>query len=190
MGFLEQLFEDSPKTHKKKIMYFFPKYRFMSILKHTLPLGLLLMVFILGSLSSCKPQRIDPIPSAGLDSCWWNIGTDRYVSYRTVVFGSQDGGVIMGAADPTGTSEFLMTFYLPYVPATGDYALNCDGQETSACFQVKKDGITYRPIPHTGLKLHADSLNRRALLRLNPSWLYNTVDENDSVVVTGVFMQP
>lgn len=138
---------------------------------------------------SCKNKAQPSPPNVpNYDSSWWAINTNQFITYKTFVNGTSSAATMTGAADG---SDFSMTFYVPYIPASGNYTLDCNNSASSACMQITYHNIHYRAKPGNGDYLQADSSDQRAIITLPPTWFYSTIQPNiDSVSINGVFMQP
>jgi hypothetical protein len=139
--------------------------------------------------NGCKHPTPTPTPTPNLDSSWWVVNTDRYVTYATFVNGSNGATFLTGAAD---NSNFSITFHLPYVPAQGTYLLDCGNTASSAaCMEISYKGMRYRAKAGNTDYLQADSANQKAKITLPLTWFYSTISPDlDSVAATGVFTQP
>lgn len=154
--------------------------------------GLFVVTFVaLFCFPSCKPNNTPtPLPTYQPDSSWWNIDTQKFATYYNYVSGAQGHTILSGAAY-NGNSSFSITFNLPYVPAQGNYLLNCNNTtSTAACMEITYKGFRYRAGQSPSTYLQADSARQRAVINLGATWFYNTINPDDSVVVLGSFHQP
>lgn len=157
--------------------------------KLTFPAILLSVFVLLLSFNACKqPTPTPPTPPPNVDSSWWTINTNEYATSYTFVNGSGSYTFLTGSDN---NSSFTITFHLPYIPAQGNYLLDCGNTSSSAaCMEISYNGIKYRAKPSQGVYLQADSANQRAKIKLPLTWFYNTILPDDSVAVNGVFLQP
>lgn len=138
---------------------------------------------------SCIKNNQQPVPVPKPDSSWWNVDTQRFVTYSNFVAGAQNHTVLSGAS--SSNNQFSITFNLPYIPAQGNYLLDCSNTSASAaCMEITYNGMRYRAGLSPAAYLSADSANNRAIIKLNATWFYNTINPNDSVAVLGAFHQP
>lgn len=155
---------------------------------------LVLLTFAFSSSCDKRTQKEAPTPTA--DSTWWSVNTDNFYTLYPFVSGDNNSVLITGNSDNTtggtsGSSNFSITFHLPYIPAHGSYLLDCSSHSASAaCMQITYKGFNYRTKPAQNAHLQADSANQKAKLLLPPTYFYNTIMPTDSVVVNGVFFQP
>jgi len=140
---------------------------------------------------SCLKEKQTTNTTPTIDSSWWMVDTQRFVTYNNFVTGTQSHVIISGAASP-GNNKYSITFNLSYIPAQGNYLLDCSNPgSTAACMEITYNGMRYRAGLSPAVYLHADSANQRAILNLNGTWFYNTIDPtHDSIAVLGVFRQP
>ena len=157
--------------------------------KHILPVFIIVIVGLF-TLPSCKHEPdLNPMPAFQPDSSWWNVDTQRFVTYSNFVAGAQNHTVLSGAS--SSNNQYSITFNLPYIPAQGNYLLDCSNTSASAaCMEITYNGMRYRAGLSPAAYLHADSANNRAIIKLNATWFYNTINPNDSVAVLGAFHQP
>lgn len=147
-----------------------------------------LLVVLAFSFNACKHPTPEPTPLPNVDSSWWVVDANRYVTYYTFVDGSGTATYLTGSAQ---NSSFTITFHLPYIPAQGNYVLDCGNTASSAaCMEISYNGFKYRAKPEQGAYIKADSANQRAKLTLPLTWFYSTISMDDSVAVNGVFIQP
>ncbi|HET8572931.1 MAG TPA: hypothetical protein VFL76_03580 [Edaphocola sp.] len=157
--------------------------------KYVLPVFIIALAsfFIL---PSCSPDPAPvPAPVTQPDSSWWNVDTQKFVTYYNFVSGAQNHTILSGAS--SDKNKFSITFNLPYIPAQGSYQLDCSNTGASAaCMEITYNGLRYRAGLSSAAYLHADSANQRAILNLNATWFYNTINPDDSIAVLGSFHQP
>lgn len=157
--------------------------------------ALLSAFFILSlAFTACNPDTTPGPPQMpDLDTSQWVVDTNRYYSLFNTVSATSQGVILSGASLNTtngfGQSSFTITFHLPYIPAQGDYTIDCGNSGSSAaCVDIVFEKLHYRPKAGTSVQLHADSLHGKAMIFLPPTWFYSTLPlETDSVVVSGTF---
>lgn len=146
-------------------------------------------IFLL--LASCRSGTQNVLPDEKPDSTGWIINADEFITYHTFITETNEWIMLSGASENQNKGSFSITFQLSEIPTENNFHLNCEDKgEQSVCMEIIYQDVKYRAKQENLDFLKADFVNKKAKLILPTTWFYNNSLQNDSIAVSGQFIQP